>query len=178
MPVPGFLHHPWPPPRLMCKSGTDSITITSVRCIVTRPAVQLHAQSSAPFRNGPGANRNRPASLPTFPRWCQNTAPTVERVRRDAALLQNDFVDPTRRHVQGPGQCVLRQAVRLHEFFAQDFARVNRRQFLRLHVFHGSPQFLHRKSCVSCADTITPGVMGDHSTTPPLHHSITPSLRL
>jgi len=54
-------------------------------------------------------------------------------VGRDAALLQNDFVDASRRHPQCLRQGILGQAKRFHELLAENFAGVNRRQLFRLH---------------------------------------------
>src|SRR5205807_9490632 len=47
-------------------------------------------------------------------------------VGRDAALFRNDFIDAAWPHVQRPRQRVLRQPTRLHKFFAQYLARMNR----------------------------------------------------
>ena len=47
----------------------------------TRPAVQRHARSAFAFRSVPTANRNRPASQSTSPRWCQRSAPAARRCR-------------------------------------------------------------------------------------------------
>jgi hypothetical protein len=68
-------------------------------------------------------------------RACAKVARQPQRcVRRNTALLQNDFIDPARRHAQRTRERVLRQAVRLHKLLAQYLARMYRCQFLCLHI--------------------------------------------
>lgn len=50
-------------------------------------------------------------------------------VRRDAALFQDDFIGAAWRDVHRPRLRVLREFARLHKFFAENFARRNRRPF-------------------------------------------------
>ena len=54
-------------------------------------------------------------------------------VRRDAALPAHDLADSDRRHGERPGQRILAEFQRLHEVVEQDFAGMNRLEFLGLH---------------------------------------------
>ncbi len=49
---------------------------------------------------------------------------------------EGNLIDAARRDVQRPRQRVLRQVARFHKFFAENFARMNRQQFVRC-SFHG-----------------------------------------
>jgi hypothetical protein len=73
----------------------------------------------------------------SFPRTHAAANRKARRGRRDAAFLQNNLVDPARRHAQRPRQRVLRKAVRRHKLLAENFARMNRSQFFDpcLHAF-------------------------------------------
>ena len=46
-------------------------------------------------------------------------------VRRNGALLMNDFIDPAGRNSESAGQRILRQSERLHELLQEDFTRMN-----------------------------------------------------
>lgn len=59
-------------------------------------------------------------------------------VGTDAALFEHDFVDAARGDIQGAGERILGQAMRVHEFLTQNFARMDGGQFVRSHV-SGSP---------------------------------------
>src|ERR1022692_1108788 len=68
-------------------------------------------------------------TCPHFRRGAKVARQSQRRVRRDAALLQNNFVNTPGRDMQRPRQRVLRQVTRLHKLLAENFARMDRRQF-------------------------------------------------
>lgn len=80
----------------------------------------------------------------------QGSRQTQRRIGGDAALAEDDFVDPPRRNARGPGQTVLTQAQGLEEFGYQGFAWMDvRRYFFRSSVIVQLP----RGTIMSCSDT-------------------------
>jgi hypothetical protein len=71
--------------------------------VAGQPQIEIGLQARPQFRAG--------AEIPRQPQG---------GIRRNAALFQNDFIDPARREVQRPRQRVLGQATGQHKFFPEN----------------------------------------------------------
>jgi hypothetical protein len=83
--------------------------------------------SSLPIRLGPRRGHNPSASPARIRRSAEIATQPQSRIRSDAALAVDDFVDAPGRHREITPQTILTEAQGFHKFFPENFPRIHRR---------------------------------------------------